>query len=116
MTMQAHTLIFTLLLSALGAINIAVADDHGKTAMDNVQPEDVMVEEESVEIPLNRKDYREQTTQPKRGMSQKAVKQAFGEPKKVVGPTGKPPITRWVYDEFTVYFESSWVIHTVRNP
>ena len=114
--MQAHTLILTLLLSVLVTINNAVADDHGKPAMDNVQPEDVMVEEESVELPLHLKEYNAQTAQPKRGMSQKTVKQAFGEPKNVIGPKGKPPIVRWVYDDFTVYFESGWVIHTVRNP
>jgi hypothetical protein len=26
---------------------------------------------------------------------------------------GDPPITRWVYDRFTVYFENDRVIHSV---
>lgn len=56
---------------------------------------------------------------PKRGMSMKQVEKKFGRPIKVlppVGPTSKfqPPITRWVYDDYIVYFERDLVIHSAR--
>ncbi len=50
---------------------------------------------------------------PERGTRMDAVRAALGEPRKVVGPVGDPPITRWVYDEFTVYFEHQRVLHSV---
>lgn len=53
-----------------------------------------------------------------RGMSMDRVEQAFGRPLEVRGPVGDPPITRWVYDGYTVYFEHRHVIHSVvsRDP
>jgi len=50
---------------------------------------------------------------PHRGMTMEQVKQSFGEPKKKIAPVGKPPITRWVYDGFIVYFEDGHVIHSL---
>ena len=50
---------------------------------------------------------------PKAGMTMKQVEKAFGAPVKKVDPVGKPPITRWIYDQFTVYFENKYVIHAV---
>jgi len=52
---------------------------------------------------------------PSRGMSMRKVERLFGEPKEKMLPTGNPPITRWVYDSFTVYFEGKYVIHAVKN-
>lgn len=52
---------------------------------------------------------------PKRGTSQSGVTARFGEPKQRVAAVGQPPITRWVYDSFTVYFEGDKVIHAVVN-
>lgn len=116
--MRTHSLILTLLLSALSTFSFVHADDHVEPIKDGmpVQPEDVIVEEESIEIPLKHKKMNGEAAVPKRGMSKAAVKKMFGEPTKQVGPTGKPPISRWVYPEFTVYFESGWVIHTVQTP
>ena len=54
-------------------------------------------------------------TTPKRGTSQAGVTARFGEPKQRVAAVGQPPITRWVYDRFTVYFEGDKVIHAVVN-
>lgn len=54
-------------------------------------------------------------SKPVRGMSMRKVERLFGEPKEKMLPTGNPPITRWVYEQFTVYFEGKYVIHAVHN-
>ena len=51
---------------------------------------------------------------PGAGMSMAQVRARFGAPLAVRGPVGKPPITRWNYAGFTVYFEHSHVVHSVR--
>lgn len=50
---------------------------------------------------------------PSRGMTMEQVKQSFGEPAKVIAAVGKPPISRWFYDGFVVYFEGNHVIHAL---
>ncbi|WJW76772.1 hypothetical protein QVG61_06735 [Thiohalobacter sp. IOR34] len=50
---------------------------------------------------------------PRSGQTMEAVRARFGEPQQILGPVGEPPITRWVYQDFTVYFEGSRVIHSV---
>lgn len=52
---------------------------------------------------------------PVRGMSMDQVRAMFGQPKESLAPVGDPPITRWVYDGYTVYFEYSYVIQSVVN-
>ncbi len=52
---------------------------------------------------------------PERGTSMETVRQRLGKPGRRVGPVGEPPITRWVYDRFTVYFEHDRVLHAVKN-
>ncbi len=53
--------------------------------------------------------------QPTRGMTQDAVRAKFGAPSRQVAPVGNPPISRWIYDDFTVYFEGKFSIHTVSH-
>ena len=54
---------------------------------------------------------------PTNGLSMQAVAAKFGEPAEKIGPVGEPPISRWIYDGFTVYFEHNLVIHsTVHHP
>lgn len=48
---------------------------------------------------------------PRRSMDQDAVRNEWGEPRATHGPVGDPPITRWDYDRFTVYFEHDKVLH-----
>jgi hypothetical protein len=55
----------------------------------------------------------EKPEQPVRGMSQSTVLQRFGEPLNRHPTVGKPPITRWDYDGFSVVFEGRHVIHTI---
>lgn len=50
---------------------------------------------------------------PTRGMSMAKVRQQFGEPKQEFPWVGDPPITRWEYEGFTVYFEHELIIETV---
>ncbi|QJX01775.1 hypothetical protein HML84_04370 [Alcanivorax sp. IO_7] len=50
---------------------------------------------------------------PGRGMSKAQVRQQFGEPARVQAPVGNPPIGRWHYPDFTVYFENDIVLHSV---
>jgi len=52
---------------------------------------------------------------PVRGMHKDQVRAMFGQPKETLPAVGDPPITRWVYDGFTVYFEYSYVIQSVIN-
>lgn len=50
---------------------------------------------------------------PSRGMNKAAVESEFGAPDSKMGPNGNPPIYYWEYPDFTVYFESDMVLHTV---
>ncbi len=52
---------------------------------------------------------------PHNGMTMEAVLKKYGEPKKKHAPVGDPPITRWDYPDFNVYFEYNRVIHAVPN-
>lgn len=52
---------------------------------------------------------------PSKGMSKERVRNLFGEPLEEIPAKGNPPISRWKYQEFTVYFDSNAVIHCVRN-
>jgi len=58
---------------------------------------------------------------PTRGMTMDQVRKQFGEPKQILPTVGtahtpRPPITPWVYDKFTVYFEYNRVVHAVVHP
>jgi hypothetical protein len=50
---------------------------------------------------------------PARGTNMNAVRNRFGEPASISGPIGNPPITRWTYDDFLVFFEYRHVINAV---
>ncbi|AOU98014.1 hypothetical protein BI364_08615 [Acidihalobacter yilgarnensis] len=54
--------------------------------------------------------------QPHRGMTMQQVLKRFGQPTQRLVPIDTPPITRWVYPKYTVYFEDRYVIHTVVHP
>jgi hypothetical protein len=46
-------------------------------------------------------------------MSMGDVESRFGAPAERYAAVGDPPITRWVYPSFVVYFEHSTVVHAV---
>jgi hypothetical protein len=50
---------------------------------------------------------------PTRGMTMEQVASQFGKPETKVPAVGKPPISRWEYPGFVVYFENDHVIHSV---
>ena len=50
---------------------------------------------------------------PTRASTMEQVKSQFGEPNTTQPAVGDPPISRWVYPGFTVYFEHDRVIHSV---
>ncbi|MDX1498793.1 MAG: hypothetical protein R3176_02785 [Woeseiaceae bacterium] len=50
---------------------------------------------------------------PTRGMTAARVEQTFGTPSSKVAPVGDPPISRWEYPGYVVYFEYDKVIHAV---
>lgn len=50
---------------------------------------------------------------PTRGMTQQRVEAKYGQPVSTNSPVGDPPITRWEYQDFVVYFEYDKVIHAV---
>lgn len=50
---------------------------------------------------------------PARGMTQQRVEAKYGSPVSIQAAVGEPPITRWVYQDFVVYFEHDKVIHAV---
>jgi len=50
---------------------------------------------------------------PTRGMTMDDVSAKFGEPSQILPAVGDPPITRWVYPNFTVHFERQYVIFAV---
>ncbi len=50
---------------------------------------------------------------PARGATMATVEQRFGAPSAKHAAVGQPPITRWDYAHFAVFFENDRVIHAV---
>jgi len=50
---------------------------------------------------------------PHRGATMQSVEKSFGQPSQRHATVGQPPITRWDYPGFSVFFEKDRVIHAV---
>ena len=50
---------------------------------------------------------------PASGMKADQIESSFGAPDSKIAEVGVPPISRWVYPAYTVYFEHDRVITTV---
>ena len=50
---------------------------------------------------------------PSRGMTQQRVEAEYGQPQARHEAVGEPPISRWEYAGFVVFFEYDRVIHAV---
>ena len=50
---------------------------------------------------------------PARGSTMDTVQAKFGAPSQKLDAVGRPPITRWEYPGYVVYFENDRVLHTV---
>lgn len=68
---------------------------------------------EELAVPVGAQADRSQADYPRAGMTQSAVRSKWGEPLSTDAPVGNPPISRWHYPSFTVYFEHDRVVHTV---
>lgn len=55
---------------------------------------------------------------PNRGNTMATIQSRYGEPTNRHSAVGNPPITRWDYPQFAVYFEHDRVLHAVlvRSP
>jgi hypothetical protein len=52
---------------------------------------------------------------PHHGQTMLVVESKYGAPDNKSSAIGNPPISRWTYPEFSVYFETNHVIHSVVN-
>lgn len=69
---------------------------------------------------IERVEAQTQVALPERGMSMHQVEQRFGQPSERLDTRGGqksqwPAINRWVYPQFTVYFERDRVVNAVLN-
>ncbi len=87
------------------ALNLPTTVDEAMGTDSSVQPaadEPTMDVASDVQMPI-------------KGNSKDIVDKDFGHPKQAVAAVGQPPIERWIYDQFTVYFENQVVIHSVAH-
>ena len=91
-------MVLTLMGSALLATGIGLVPA-GSLEADVLLIEEVR-QSERMELPAN-------------GLTQAEVRAAYGEPASTQGPVGDPPITRWDYSDFSVFFEHDKVVHSV---
>lgn len=69
---------------------------------------------ETVTIPIGQQGAENQAIKrPKQGQSMVKIESLFGQPLEKTSPVGTPPISKWIYNDFSVYFENNIVIHTV---
>lgn len=64
---------------------------------------------------MQRVERSKASTLPLKGATMTAVEGQYGAPTSKAAAVGKPPITRWMYPAFTVYFEYDHVINAVVN-
>lgn len=69
---------------------------------------------EVIQIPVGQQGAA-QLDLPQRGQSQASVLQRYGLPDEEHAPVGQPPITRWDYRYFSVYFEYKHVVNAVQH-
>ena len=81
-----------------------LATGFGMVPSGNLSADVLLIEEvrqaERMEVPAN-------------GMKQSEVRDRFGAPSKTDPAVGDPPITRWDYEGWSVYFEYDLVLYTV---
>jgi len=72
---------------------------------------------EEVNMPAGEQGMANQDVpRPHNGQSMDQVSAKYGEPDQKIPAVGNPPISRWVYGKYTVYFENDRVIHSVLHP
>lgn len=68
---------------------------------------------QAIKVPIGQQGQSQSIAKPALGMTMPAVKAQFGSPVTQSPARGEPPIIRWEYNDFVVYFESDVVIHSV---
>lgn len=91
-----NTLIFSLLLTLLPTLSFSS-----------------IANAEVIEIPVGQQSADHNITLPNRYSDKQTVLSEYGEPLYRSEATGTPPIIRWDYEGFSVYFEYDHVIHAV---
>jgi hypothetical protein len=89
--------------TVLAAIGMAIGFGLPLTHADTLQMTGVSADRAGVSIPP-------------RGTTMAQVESRYGAPAERLSAVGQPPITRWVYPTFVVYFEYNLVIHAVATP
>lgn len=74
-----------------------------------IQAEVISITDPRYDVP----NAAEGVLRPKSGMTMAQVEAKFGAPQQKLSAVGEPPITRWIYPEFEVFFEFDKVIHSV---
>ena len=54
-----------------------------------------------------------QVNTPRNGLTMSQVRQQYGSPTAEMPAVGDPPISRWEYNGFSVYFEHDLALHSV---
>ena len=91
-----HRILPVAVAVALGCAGLATAVLAETVAV----PDGIAVKESSIATPT-------------RGMTMDEVSSKFGAPAAKVPAVGNPPIARWEYPGFVVFFEHEHVIHSV---
>lgn len=68
---------------------------------------------EVIKIPVGSQNAASSVERPAMGMLKPAVVSHYGEPLQRHPAVGNPPIERWDYESFSVYFEYDHVVHSV---
>ena len=72
------------------------------------------VDAENMAMPVSTQGQYQIDT-PKNGQNKAKVESTFGQPLQRIAAVGQPPISKWVYQDFTVYFENDVVLHAVKH-
>jgi len=70
---------------------------------------------ESIAVPVGQQGYNNSVDRPYNGLKKAEVQRKYGSPLSRNAAVGNPPISSWVYADYTVYFEYNVVIHSVLN-
>lgn len=74
-----------------------------------------LAQAQTLKIPLGQQAAGQHDSLPAHGNSRSLVLQRYGEPRTRHPAVGQPPISRWDYATFSVYFEYDHVVHSVRH-
>ncbi len=72
---------------------------------------------ETIQISVSKQaPHKQVIDRPANGMNKNDVERIYGPPREITETIGNPPISMWIYKDFSVYFEYDLVLHTVLQP